>query len=338
MSCCTRAHDPSHAHRSHARGAALPGPLASKNDFGPIMGTWDFKWPEGTNIRVAFQDPGESGQSLAGPWKFSARDRAAAKQAVLELASRWHTGQDKLRFVARDSTGDFEPSERKGDEPHPQHRSPLGEQPWRDYDILVSLEPLPLAREDTIGEKGVETIFLPQSEIGTYARRVDFGTPTLFLGPMPSYRGDLAAYYAQPLAQMMVVHEFGHALGLAHEHQNPRARKALGLTLDAYDLVRARDILVKRFGVREQDLPPGAAATNEFLTAHLGLEWPGNLKFSDWRSYEPGDKIQSIMSVAYHECALKTPTHQCDVSKPCVQTLLVAPTDADFAAIVDMYS
>lgn len=338
MSCCTRAHDTSHAHRPHARGTAAPASLASKSAFGPIMGTWDFKWPEKTNIRVAFQDAGESGQSLAGPWKYSAQDRAAAKEAVMKLAFKWHAHQDKLRFVPINGTGDFEPSERKGDETHPQHRSPLGEQPWRDYDVLVSLEPLPLVREDTIGEKGVETIFLPQSEIGTYARRVDFGTPTMFLGPMPGHSGELAAYYEQPLAQMMVMHEFGHALGLAHEHQNPKARKALGLTLDAYDLSRAREILVHRFGVRSEDLPPGAAATEEFLTAHLGLEWPGNLQFSDWRHYEKGDPIQSIMSVAYHECALKTPTHPCKVSEPCLKTLLQEPTDADFAAIVEMYS
>jgi hypothetical protein len=289
------------------------------------MGTWDFKWPEDAEIRVAFQKP--SGVDNA--------DFEAAKTRVMDLARRWHDKQAKLAFVPLDA--DFGAPVETAKGRHPQRRSDAKGEVWRVYDVLVSLEPLNgLTRRDTLGGKE-ELIFLPQSELGTYARRIDFGTPTMFLGPMPSYQGTLAGYYENPMAQMMVVHEFGHALGLAHEHQNPLARKALGLALDKYDLDKALRILVNKFGVPAEVLPAGAEETRDFLEAHLGTEWPGNPRFSDWREYGPNAKLDSIMSVAYHDCSLKNPDHSCGAEDCPSMRILTRPTDTDFAAVNAMY-
>jgi hypothetical protein len=291
------------------------------------MGTWDFKWPQGAKIRVAFQrPPGVSTSELAN-----------AKAAIIALARRWHNPINPLSFSF--DTPDFGLPEVKAQGKHPQNRSSTAGEAWREYDVLVSLEQINgLVRVDTIGGN-TQHIFMPQSEIGSYARRIDFGAPTMFLGPMPSHVGKLDAYYTSgnAIMEMMVVHEFGHALGLVHEHQSPVARAALGLSSGSYDLDKARNILIQRFGVPAGALPQ-SAETTEFLTAHLDLEWPGNQRFSDWRTYPAGSALDSIMSVAYHDCALSSNPHRCTPSSCNVMKVLTAPTADDFAALGAMYS
>lgn len=51
------------------------------------------------------------------------------------------------------------------------------------------------------------------SSIGTDALTVEAGQPTMYIGLKPS----------DPDFKVTVLHEFGHALGLEHEHQHPQA-------------------------------------------------------------------------------------------------------------------
>jgi len=318
MTCCTRARLPQA--RTTARSASPQG-------AGEIMGTWDFKWPEGAELRVAFQRPPG----------VSTTEFTDAKTAIIALAQRWHQSRNPLRFSF--DTPDFGPPEFKQQGKHPQNRTSTTSEAWREYDILISLEPIKgLTRTDTIGGK-TEHIFMPQSEVGSYARRIDFGTPSMYLGPMSGYVGKLDAYYesGDAIMEMMVVHEFGHALGLGHEHQSPLARAALGLSKASYDFDKAREILINRFGVAPTDLPK-SPETAEFLEAHLGLPWPGNPRFSDWRAYARGSNINSIMSVAYHDCALLTNPHHCTSTGCTVMQILTYPTTEDFDALRAMYS
>ncbi len=319
--------------------------LSATDGPGPIMGTWDYKWAIGTRIRVAFQ-------GLPSPDP----EFDAAKRIIQDVAARWNNVA-AIGFVFLDQ--DFPaPSVIQG-ERHPQRRSDVSSEPWRDYDVLVSLEPLPLTLVDPLAEHPEpRRIFLPYSELGTYARRLDFGTPTMFIGPMPSKSGGLADYYREPRAQAMVLHEFGHALGLAHEHQSPNARAALQLTADDYDLDKARLLMIRRLGVPESELPEikrdkdtGEIKANDptalFLRSHLGLTWPGNQRFSDWRQYSE-KRLDSVMAVPYHGCALKSESASrcgisccnCNCDDRChdYETALRGePTDADRAFLRLMY-
>lgn len=329
MSCCIRLAR-GFDHQRHS--------LATRP--GPIMGTWDYKWPLGSVLRVAFQRP-------AG---VDAGDFVATRQAVREIAERWHDPRAAISFSF--DAPDFEVPAKKSGQEHPRRRSEIVGRDWREYDLLVSLTPLPLTLEDTItDEEPLQDVFLPFSQIGTYARRSDYGVPTLFVGPMKN-SPRLADYYQEPLAQTMVLHEFGHALGLAHEHQNPLMRASLGLSADDYDLHKAWELLIHRLGVPEAKLPKPDIGdqdhlTTTFLNSHLGQTWPGNLRFSDWR----GDSevlFESVMTVPYHTCALKPaaaerlglPPCGCGARGRCDaydKALFVKPTLSDKAFLSRMY-
>lgn len=301
---------------------------------GPIMGTWDYKWPLGSKVRVAFQRPAN----------VSPNDYAEAKGIIRDLAKTWHTERAAIwfDFDSPDVRADFDPPEQKNGSRHPQRRSPINHYDWREYDILVSLEPLPFDLVDTISGKR-ERVFLPFSQLGTYARRVDYGTPTMFLGPVTAVES-LAAYYRTArVARTTVVHEFGHALGLAHEHQSPSFRGNLELTAADYDLERARVLLIQHFGVPEAELE--RPDTNAFLESHLVQTWPGNRRFSDWREYL-APELDSVMSVPYHDCSLKPATakrlglHVCSGTAACdryAAALADNPTASDLAFVAQMY-
>jgi hypothetical protein len=328
MSCCTRA-------RSVKQGGTAQASRAQANeDTVAIVGTWDFKWPEGTKIRVAFQRLPES-ESVSDV------EFEQAKQVVRTLAEKWHASpqQQHLRFgFDTDPAADFAPPAIVGGVVHPQRRSRVSGKAWRQYDVLVSLERLAIERQDTVSGKR-DKVFLPESELGSYARRVDFGTPTMFLGRIGEYAGSLLEWLGSQQGAMMVIHEFGHALGLAHEHQSPVARRALGNDESSYDLEKARKILIERLGVLASDLPVGTEATNQFLAAHLSIPWPGNEQFSDWRKYpDKGAVLDSIMAVPYHDCALNGNPHGCVPGQCTTMDFKQAPTAADFAAIAAMYT
>lgn len=346
-----------------------------------IAGTWDFKWPLGTAIRVAFQRPNLP----------SEHDFDQARHEVIRLAQRW---EDQLAAVLAANpnrgitAGEFRqrgirltfPEELIFDAPDPsttvlgdEHRSPFLTNDARrsQYDVLVSFADLPLTRRRSrvvrqpatkaslaAPSSGVEHVTAPTSELGAYARRFDFGLPTVYLGRFGTggQAWLLHEYYKCPLVQHIVVHEFGHVLGLAHEHQNPKFPSRLYRSNGAI-----RDTFAKLFQLSPEQV------TDDDVREQLIDEWPGAPEFSDWddprSSHRTPDDPQSVMAYPFHRLFLRPePGRESDLEReieairkklavlskppladghpddPTLKDLLTYPTPLDIANLLRMYA
>jgi hypothetical protein len=155
------------------------------------------------------------------------------------------------------------------------------------YDVLVSLQPLPVEEPEL---RGIRRILFPTSMLGSYARRADYGVPTVYLGANPLAKGD--EYFSSAMFEYIVVHEFGHVLGLPHEHQNPLRRPAW----PSAALIRER--LRPVFGV---DLP------DELIESEVTRPWPAADRddpsaFSDWRPVADPSSTDFDSIMAYPFC------------------------------------
>jgi len=268
-------------------------------DDGRVYGTWDFKWPQGTVIQVAFQD-------WAGGYGDSALDRIefAPTDEEKRLLDR-HTGYGRLtriveclarRWLIQGPNIEFAFQHL----PDPASGQPPPEPP-PDYDVLVSLAPLPAfqTREELLPGGGTEPrhkkYFLPGSELGRYAQRIDHGVPTTYLGKRQYLTASAAEYFSSPEFRHWVVHEFGHVLGLPHEQQNPNLAGKIQLK-ETDELVR---ILRTALGY-----PTGA--TQDITAAEIEEEiirpWPAlpGAPYCDFRTYRENDPTDDTSSVMFH--------------------------------------
>jgi len=315
MTCCTRL-------STKHLGACVYKDAAKKKLA--LTGTWDFKWPRGTKVRVAFQKPA----------KGSPEDFNAAKKEIRALAETWtvSAGKPVANIALEWLPDDLEQAKAHDPEGRSTFKYPGtdAENKARNYDVLVSLDQLPPKNVGAVAREGF--LALPRAELGSFARRRDYGVPTLHIGPIEARaRTTLAEYYqGDNVARFYVVHEFGHALGLPHGHQDPVWRKSWNnpelqalvcdVTAKANQQLSAKRKLgevqapayaqlvpiVERLESyhRQLKLPDMTPEQlQQFALTQLLAEWGGNPQFSDWpvtRLFEQ----DSVMDGPYFRCLL----------------------------------
>jgi hypothetical protein len=307
---------------------AAPEALAESSPRFEIAGTWDFKWPLGTTIRVAFQElPPEMG--------VSSTDFLRAKEQVIALAQRWTLPE------ASGISFDFDldtlpPPLGYRNSLTDQHRSPfLKETPAANpYDVLVSLQDLPVQRIDPFRGAGAESeeVIFPISELGSYARRSDYGAPTIFVGRFGTrLQLGFTDYFKADMSEHVVVHEFGHVLGLPHLHQHPGLLELEERPIfykDSFDVMK----------LMQRDL--GIDVTKAIVSGHLIDAWRGSPKYSDWvelsdtvkRWHAADGTLDSVMTLPNYKCLLRSAS--LDVPVPAPTT---TPRALDKEAIRLMY-
>lgn len=333
-------------HAKLARGtdgaaAGRTGQTGPSGD-GRVYGTWDFKWPLGAIIQVAFQAWPQDPQPDWSALKFSARGPRETEimgtftgygklTRIIEcLARRWQpeTSAVEFRFI-HDAEIPQAPDEE------------FGEGTDQIYDVLVSVAPLPqFQQRQPLGNDAPPApakYFLPGSELGRYAQRIDYGVPTTYLGKRQHFgdgdhaRADDLAYFNSEEFVHWTIHEFGHVLGLTHEQQNPNAAHT-------FQLKPTRE--VARILSAALGYSPGLSDVSEAEVAEeLTTTWPVLLdgsgpRFSDFRQYAPGATLTaatSIMSHLYWERLLLNGSESADAG------YLAQPTDSDLAMFQYMY-
>jgi hypothetical protein len=222
--------------------ASATAPIQSSD----ATGTLDFKWPAGKRVRVAIK-----------PLATHPDQSELAIRTFRELAQQW---------VAETSLA-LEFTEYQ-----------LSDPSLMDYDILVDIDPLP---RPIAGDRSrdAHSIELPMSDLGSYALRRKLHQATLYVGKPPGFKDAAGnqiaddAYYASDAFKHIVLHEFGHALGLPHLHQHPEWPDTLFVTVPEF--------------IQRINQKMGVTATEEFVKEHFLLPWPGHPeRFSEWPDIE----------------------------------------------------
>ena len=322
---------------------ASPRPSAADVPQSRMTGTYDFRWSRGTVIRFAFQEAADP--ALLDTVKLNVRRAleawgvfpdlrpggpALAYQLVApplppgrplqpgELAEFDRVSRKKIAALAGSDPAEGSRLQRQQDRfiagatgatisvPDPVLLLAQGVRAL-DYDVLVSIAPMPIVVPAN-GKRGSEPLLVTyaRSDLGNYARRKQFGSPTCYLGRpkgYPKLAGDVAGdlgWFSSLESRFVISHEVGHILGLAHEHQNPHR----WLAWRNEDEIRR--ILEARFVEPVYD---------DFISSELTQPWRGGETFSYWRRPEnPGAiELDSVMTEPVYKCLLaeREAGHEC---------------------------
>jgi hypothetical protein len=331
-----------------------------RND-GRLFGTWDFKWRAGEVIDVAFLQPrAELVKALVDHrvhFEGSAQETEFLGDTtgvprltrIIELLAR--------RWLQRPANIEF----KFDHELFPRDRAKWPAE--RRYDVLVSLDDLPLTRPEAKVE-GVKPLrfFLPSSELGRYSQRIDYGNPTVYLGKRQYWslwqepeRTSSREYFDSPEFTHWVIHEFGHVLGLPHEHQNPHINRQIRRQLLPVSGADPSLVGVLRHALgypanlpeEQQEITP-LEINQEIRTAWetMGQTPEGDFRFCDFRRYRKSDDVtddsSSIMFHVYWQRLLRSrdPQDQGERSQrhpDAPPNFHRAPTGRDLAVVTKMY-
>jgi hypothetical protein len=220
----------------------------------------------------------------------------------------------------------------------------LARTPFIEHDVLVSFAPLPVRIPET-SERAAREVNYPRSELGTYARRTEYGVPTIYLGPHAAFLDSMPeTWLDSPEGKFTLVHELGHVFGMAHEQQNPIRKGELNWRPieDMREIARLRNTLTP---VQNNDL-------ELFIRSEITDKWPGDDtgSFSDWREppvvQDGFADFDSVMAKPVYRCFLANrhgaENFDCRNEKVCrVEqsefNRLARPTDSDLRQLVAMY-
>jgi hypothetical protein len=297
-----------------------------------ITGTYDFRWPLRTTIRVNFQPYGDINLiALARAkvakafqsWQVYDTITSPGIQLAYELTNvdvpAVDDGPDDRGVekhyagVAIESTYPREAHLRGMLDNIRGVRRPFDKAKTYEsstlfkYDVLVSIAPLPLLTpQNPLNELGPTLIEFPQSELGAYSRREDFGMPTIYIGrPKAAAAKTDIEWFESAEGVFTVVHEIGHVLGLAHEHQNPKRELQWKNDVDINAILAARN---------GGELP----FDEDFASKEIKNRWPGSDQFSEWRDVDPqnrGGRFESVMTKPIAWCLIQG--HKCDSLELC---------------------
>ena len=221
-----------------------------------VTGTLDFKWPRDATIIVAVQGLNED----------VALDLKPAINELLIRMSSWNNVlKERLKLEP------FPGLQQQTVLPPPAFRNRARSadlKTWARYDALVSFAPLPVYKEANL-ERPERSVRFPSSALGIYCRRSRFGSPTLYCGEPPGYVGSDEwqagrSWFESDQFRFTLLHELGHVLGLAHEHQNPFRK------LERDKAWKPVDEVLRIVQARER-----SRIDETYVRENLVTEWPG---------------------------------------------------------------